>query len=76
METTQIELIDTLVRPALTKAFVYDVTDSEAARLLQGETIWARIMGESSPIHLTNLDTNKPRVALGWTRDRLDGSSY
>lgn len=65
MTQNDIELIETLVYPALEKAFVYDVSQADALVLLRGGTIWARIKGESSAMHLIDLDTNTPKIALG-----------
>jgi len=62
------EQIDTVVRPALAKSYVYDVSDSDAAELLNGGTIWARIMGESANIHLRDIETGNARVVMGWAR--------
>lgn len=68
MTQNGIEIIETLVYPALAKAFVYDVTQADALVLLRGGTIWARIKGESSAIHFVDLDTRTPKVVLGWSQ--------
>ena len=53
------------MRPLLTKSFVFDVSDSDALTLLEGGTIWARIKGDSSFMHIVGLDSTTPYIALG-----------
>jgi len=65
MKPSQLAQVETIVRPLLTKSFVFDVSDSDALTLLEGGTIWARIKGDSSFMHIVGLDSTTPYIALG-----------